>query len=239
MPNKQENQEQTLQLEVLAHKKQIDSAKGEIARIQSAILGRQECIAEASASIPVMPDRKQERSGVMADIALGHATRDDLAAIDEKIANETALTNAATEQVSQVISDNQATLDGLLKKLEIAQSKLVEIDSRTNQVAERYFMGIADIASAQYLSHASAMKELYLKLNGLGISINKYGVKRTINRGHALMIPKFNLSGFDGVVGFPPNEPRMIVDGNFFMYGDFFQQAANKEEAILAALLQG
>lgn len=238
MPNKQEKQEQTLQLEVLEHKKQIDSAKFEIARIQSAILERQECIAEASASIPVMPDRKQERSGVMADIALGNATRDDLAAVDGKIANEAALTKTATEQVAQVISDNQATLDGLLKKLEIAQSKLVEIDSRTTKVAERYFMGIADIASAQYLSHASAMKELYLKLHGLGISINKYGGIRTINSGHALMIPKFNLSVFDGIVGFPPNEPRMIVDGNFFMYGDFFQQAANKEQEIFSYLLK-
>lgn len=240
MTDLQENKTRVLQCdnEVLAHKKQIDSAKLEVVRVQSAIAECQKCIEQASASIPVMPDRKSERSSIMADIALGYANRDELAIIDEKIASEIALTMAAKEKVAQVIADNQSILDGLLKKLEIAQCALGKIESRTNKVAEHYFMGMADIASAQYLSHASAMKDLYLKLHGLGIAINKYGGLRTINRGHALMIPKFNLSGFDGLVGFPPNEPGMIVDGNFFMYGDFFQQAASKEEAVFSKLFK-
>ncbi|MDH4234804.1 MAG: hypothetical protein OEV15_06690, partial [Gallionella sp.] len=82
------NQENTLLLaeHVLAHKKLIDAAKSEITRIQSAVIERQELIVQARESIPVMPDRQQERSDIMADIALGHAKADALRAIDERIA---------------------------------------------------------------------------------------------------------------------------------------------------------
>lgn len=241
MTDLQENKKQVLQCdnEVLAHKKQIDSAKLEVLRVQSAITECQKCIEQASASIPVMPDRKSERSGIMADIALGYASRDALAIVDEKIASEIAVTMAAKEKVAQVIADNQSILEGLLKKLEIAQCALGEIKSRTNEVAERYFMGMADIASAQYLNHAAAMKELYQKLAGLAIAIKKHGGRNVVISGDALMIPKFSFPRFNGVVGFPANEPSMIVNGNFYMYGDYFRQAADKEEAIFSSLLNG
>lgn len=236
------NQEYPLLLEeqVLAHKKLIDAAKSEITHIQSALIERQELIAQAQKSIPVTPDRQQERSDIMADIALGNAKATALQAIDKRIANETAITQAAKEKVAQVIADNQATLDGLSNKLAIAQASLKEIESKTDDVAHRYFMGMAEIAAAQYVNHALALKGLYIKLSGLNISIRKHGGKGVTRDGvNHIQIPKFNLPQFDGLESFPLYEPGMVLNGDFFVHGDYFLQAANKEEARFNSLLQG
>jgi len=235
------NQENPLLLaeQVLAHKKLIDAAKSAIASIQSAIIKRQESITQARASIPATPDRRQERNDIMADIALGNAKTTELRAIDERIANETDVTQAAKEKVAQVISDTQATLDGLFNKLAIAQASLEEIESKTDDVALRYFMGVAEISAAQYVNHALAVKALYIKLSGLRFSIQKHGGKDVKAQGaNNIQIPKFNLPQFDGLESFPPTELCMVLNGDFFEYGDYFRQAANKEEARFAALLQ-
>ncbi len=222
------------------HKKLIDAAKSEITHIQSALIERQECLVQAQKSIPVTPDRQQERSDIMADIALGKAKATALQAIDERIANETAVTQAAKEKVARVIADNQATLDGLSNKLAIAQASLNEIESKTDDVAHRYFMGMAEIAAAQYVNHALAIKELYIKLFGLNFSIKKHGGKGVARPGvHNIQIPKFYLPQFDGVESFPSYEPNMVLNGDFFMHGDHFRQASNKEEARFDSLLQG
>lgn len=225
--------------QVLAHKKLIDAAKSGITRIQSALIERQELIAQAQKSIPVTPDRQQERNDIMADIALGNAKATALQAIDERIANETAVTQAAKEKVAQVIADTQAALDGLFNKLAIAQASLKEIESKTDDVAHHYFMGMAEIAAAQYVNHALAIKALYIKLSGLNVSIQKHGGKDVKAQGaNNIQIPKFNLPQFDGLESFPPTELGMVLNGDFFVYGDYFRQAANKEGARFDALLQ-
>lgn len=242
MQNDQNKQDSILRIddEVLAFKKRVDEAKSAIDRIQAAILDSQECINQAQATIPVFPDRKQERGNIMADIALGNATHDDLLSIDKKISDEKALTLAAQQKVEQTIADHQATLEGLSKKLEIAQRESVEIESQTDAVACRYFEGLAGIAAEQYAAHAEAMKELYLKLYGLALALKGHGGKDIVRYGvNSLQIPKFNLSQFDGIVGFPANEPGMILNADFFRYGDFLRIASTGAEARFAALLTG
>jgi len=124
--------------------------------------------------------------------------------------------------------------------LAIAQASLKEIESKTDDVAHRYFMGMAEIAAAQYVNHALAIKALYIKLSGLNFSIRKHGGKGVTRGGvNNIQIPKFNLPQFDGLESFPLYEPSMVLNGDFFVHGDHFQQAANKEEARFDALLQG
>ncbi|MDH4235430.1 MAG: hypothetical protein OEV15_09900, partial [Gallionella sp.] len=153
---------------------------------------------------------------------------------------EVAVTRAAKEKVAQVIADTQATLDGLFNKLAIAKESLEKIESKTNEVAHRYFMGMAEIAAVQYVNHALAMKALHLKLAGLSISIKSCGGKDVMGYGGSnIQIPKFNLPQFDGLESFPPNELGMILNGDFYMYGDYFLQAANKEKTRFYAILNG
>lgn len=226
--------------DVFEHHQRIKKAAGVVASIQAAIDSQNQIIAETKAAIPKAVSRQQERNNILADIALGSACEDDLNEIDAAIANDKAIVAEAEKQAAPLIDVAQETVSGLARKLAAANEALSLLESKSVEVARRYFMGQAEIAAAQYVHHALSLKALHIKLFGLNLSLKKRGGKDVVGYSSGnIHIPKFNLPQFDGLECLPSNEPGVILNGAFLQYGDYFQQAANKEEAMFDAVLQG
>lgn len=224
--------------DVLEHHRQIGAANAEVGRIQSAIDAQHQLIADAQANIPSTVDRQAERHNLMADIALGKAQKDALEKLDAEIASDKKSSADAEKKVAPQIADAQATVAGLGRKLKAAQDALNALDSKSAEVAHRYYVGEAQKAAAQYVNHALELRRLHFLLLGLnsiisghdGIGIVRHGTK-------PIHLPMFRLPQFDGVGCWPSNNQGMILDGDFIGYGDEIQDVAKEEGAKFDAIL--
>lgn len=224
--------------DVLEHHRRIGAATAEVGRIQSAINVQHQLIADAHTNLPNAVDRQDERHNLMAEIALGKASKDALEKLDAEIASDKKSISDAEKTVAPQIADAQATVAGLERKLATAQDALNTLESKTEEVTHRYYVGEAQKAAAQYVNHATELKRLHFLLLGLnsiisshdGIGIVRHGIK-------PIHLPMFRLPQFDGVGCWPSNNQGMILDGDFIGYGDEIQDVANNERAKLDAIL--
>jgi chromosome segregation ATPase len=224
--------------DVLEHHRQIGAANAEVNRIQSAIDAQHQQSADALASIPSTVDRQAERHNLMADIALGKAHKDVLEKLDAEIATDKKTSADAERMVAPQIADAKATVAGLGIKLKAARDALNALESKSEEVAHRYYVGEAQKAAAQYVNHALELSGLHFLLLGLnsiisghdGIGIVRHGIK-------PIHLPMFRLPQFDGVGCWPNNNQGMILDGDFIGYGDEIQDVANAEKAKFDAIL--
>jgi hypothetical protein len=225
--------------DVLEHLRQIDAVKSEVELIQSAINAQLKLVEDAQATIPSAIDRQHERNSIMAEIALGKATEDALHTIDAEIAKNQKAIADATSKAAPKIEKAQATADGLAKKLGNTQKSLTMLESKSGEVAHRYYVGEAENVAVQYVNYALKLKVMYFRLLGLNSVITRHdGVGIVRLRIKPIQLPMFRLPQFDGLDGVIPNSPDMLMDGNF-IHGDQIQKAAKAAESGLNAVLQG
>ena len=174
----------------------------------------------------------------MADIALGTASDGELKILDAAITKGKEMVSAAENKAAPLIANAQATLSGLNRKLAAAQDELKLLESKSTEVAHRYFMGEAEKAAVQYINCALHMKELYLRLIGLNLVILPYDKRGlTIPHTGGIKIPMFHLPQFDGLFD-PRNGHWMLFDGEK-VTNDRIMQAANAEKLQFDNILNG
>lgn len=224
--------------DVMEHQRQIKRATISVASIQAAIVSQNHLLAETRAAIPKASDRQQLRHNIMADIALGNASDDELKKLDAATAEDKKIVTAAENKAAPLIESAQATLSGLKHKLTAAHEALIALESKSSEVAHRYFMGEAGKAAAQYVNHAMHMKELYLRLIGLNWVTLQYDKRGfTVPYAGEIKIPMFRLPQFDGL-GNPSRGDWMLLDGEKII-NDQVAQAAKAEQARFDAILDG
>lgn len=199
--------------DVAEHQLNIKLANSHISSIQAAIDSQNQFIANTRAAIPKEVDRQQERHNIMADIALGTASDSDLKALDSVISKDKEKVSATENKAAPLIANAQAALSGLKRKLAAAQDELKLLESKSSEVAHRYFMGEAEKAAAQYVNNALHMKELYLRLIGLNRVILQYDKRGfTLPSAGEIKIPMFHLPQFEGLFD-PKKGDWMLLDG--------------------------
>lgn len=224
--------------DVLEHYRQIGAANTEVGRIQSAIDAQHQLIADAKASIPNAVDRQDGRHSLMAEIALGKASKDVLEKLDAEIASDKRSISDAEKKVAPQIADAKATVVGLERKLEAARDVLNTLESKSEEVEHRYYFGEAQKAAAQYVNHALELRRLHFLLLGLNSIISSHDGKGIVRHGtKPIHLPMFRLPQFEGVGCWPNNSLGMILDGDFIGYGDEIQDVANVEVAKFDAIL--
>lgn len=224
--------------DVMEHHQLVKQATHSVAEIQAVIDSQGKLIAASRAAIPKQIDRQQERHNLMADIALRNASEEDLKKLDADIAKDNKAIATAEKEASPLIENGKATISGLERKLAAAQETLNIIESRSSEVAHRYFIGEAEIAAVQYVNYALHMKELYLRLLGLDLIINKHdGIGIKFNGAKSIQIPLFRLPQFGGI-GKPSAGEYALLDGDK-IYLDHAQKAADTEKSRLDAILDG
>lgn len=224
--------------DVAEHQRKIQLANSHVASIQAAIDSQNQFIAKTRAAIPKEVDRQQERHNIMADIALGAASDGELKELDAAITKDKEKVSAAESKAAPLIANAQATLSGLNRKFAAARDELKLLESKSSEVAHRYFMGEAEKAAAQYVNNALHMKELYLRLIGLNRVILQHD-KRGFTIPHAgeIKIPMFRLPQFEGLCD-PQKGDWMLLDGEKITNARVIQ-AAEAEKLQFDNILNG
>lgn len=223
--------------DVLEHLRQIEQAQKEVKNLQTVIEVLNRSIAEATAAIPQPINRPHKRQDLMADIVLGNATEADLTALDDEIAKEQKAFQDATKISAPKVQEAQTALPGLGRKLATAQAALQALETKTNEVSYRFFVGEAERAGAQFVNHALRMKELYTRLMGLDLILKGHDGEGIVVHGpKRLYIPVFRLPQFEGL------ESPSSVRGTFFhadddFFGEQITQSAENEKTRVYALL--
>lgn len=221
--------------DVMEHHRQINQALGVVKGIQAAIDSQNQLIAKAIASIPNVTNRQQERYNLLADIAMGNASEKELKDLDAAISKEQSVISSAEKKAAPLIENGKATVNGLERKLAAANAALHKLESRSSEVAQRFFMGEAEEAAVQYVNNALNLKEQHLRLLGLDWIFQKNGWGRIAYDGaKPIQIPLFQLPQFGGL-GNVNSGDRALLNGDQ-IYGDQIAAAADCEEARFDAI---
>lgn len=186
--------------DVTEHHRRIAQAQSVINSIQKVINTQNKFIEDTTAAIPQAVNRQTERHSIMADIAMGNATEDDLKELDSLIDQDKNTVAAAKNKAEPLIANAKATLSGLSQKLVEAKNALAEIKSKSDDVSHRYFMGEAEKVATQYINLAQQIKVLHLRLLALNKASLNYDKRGFVIPGAGeINIPMFMLSPFDGL----------------------------------------
>jgi len=224
--------------DVMEHHWQIKQALVVVKTIHVAIDLQNQLITKTKAAIPDITNRQQERYNLLADIVMDNAGEKDLMELDAVIAKEQNAVSAAEKKAGPVIENAKATVNGLERKLAAANAALHKLESKSSEVAHRYFMGEAEKVAVQYVNNALSLKEQHQRLLGLDFVLNKRDGYRIVYPGaKPIQIPLFQLPQFDGL-GNPSSRERALLNGDQ-IYVDQIAQAADTEEARFKAIVAG
>lgn len=222
--------------DVEEHHRQIKQALAVVQGIRALIDAQNQLILKAQAAIPTATSRQQERYNLLADIAMGNAGEKDLKDLDVVIAKEQRAVSIAEKEAEPQIDKAKATVSGLQRKLEDANEALQALESKSPEVAHRYFMGEAEKTAALYVNHAMRMKELYLRLKALNMVTLPYDRSGfIIGVGGEIKIPLFKLPQFDVFGNFRMGD-YLLLDGQKIS-SDQVAQAAKTEQLMFDAIL--
>lgn len=224
--------------DVMLHQQRVGEAALVVSNIQATIDSQNQTIAEVKAAIPQCTNRQQERHDLLADIAMGSASEEDLQKLDAAINKEKEQVIVAEKKAAPLIENAKATVSGLERKLAAAKEALQMIESKSNEVAHRYYRGEAEKAAAQYVNHALRLKELHIRLLGLDLIIHKHdGIGIVRRDAKQILIPMFRLPQFDGLAD--PNTGDVALIDGYKIYSDHAEQAAEIEKTRFNQILDG
>jgi cell division protein FtsL len=216
---------------VLDHQAKIGNTETKIASLNSAIAAQRKLIADAQATIPAIPARSAERENLIADIALGQATAEDLKTLDAQIAKEQRAYDDAKKKVAADINTGEAAIAGLERKLQDAQADLDTLNDASTAIMQQYVRGEAETVAQDYVDAALRLKDAYLRLRGLNAVLSGYGGRSFIGIGaDRLYISGFALPQFDGVIDKNATWPGTIFSAEWAAYGNTFSDACAAEK---------
>ena len=223
---------------VMEHQQRVKQATIAVNNIKAVIDSQNQFISKTRAAIPQMRNRQQERGNLLAEIALGNGVDDDLKNLDAAIAIDQESVNKATKDAGLLIENALATVSSLECKLDEAQAELNVLESITNEVNHRYFLGEAEKVATQYVNHALHLKELHQRLMGLNFVMYQYDQRGFVVPGAGeIKIPMYRLPQFEGF-GNPGIGDWMMFDGER-VANDQVTRAANAEKSRFDAILSG
>lgn len=231
---------------LLEHRNRITQAENEIEAVRNAIEAQHRIIQEAEEAKVHPVNRAIRRQDLMADITLGNATEADMKELDEEIAKEQKAIQEAQKKSEPLMKQAQAalnTLPGLERKLSYALEKLESIQSITNEVEQRFYLGEAENLAAEFIDHATQIKALYMRLAGVNNIITSLGGNDFMANNHAkimlggLLIPIFKLPQFKGMESNPVERPGVFFSSEFEIFADSISNAADAERIRIADVL--
>lgn len=173
--------------DVLAFQKDVAAAREKAAGLRDLIGQQQHVIAEASASVPTFPDRKEERENLLVDIATGMASEADLKQLDAKIKKEADAVAKAREQIKSPVEQARQTMSGLERRLEEAEVQLKALEEKKGEVLYEFLMARAEKLGGEYAALAEQLVERYKQIMAINSAV--LGIDDTF--------PKLLLPGYD------------------------------------------
>lgn len=152
---------------VLEYQRALDEARGEVSRLEAAIRAQKDGAEKLQREVPDLSDLDADREVLLARIALGDASREELRALDEK--QEEARVNAATLKVRADLSEREfaQALSGLDKRLDAARQHLANLQRQEKKLVSALIHERRTQVYGEFLQAAAAARDAYLLLMGL------------------------------------------------------------------------
>lgn len=219
--------------EILAFQHELKEAEKKVSTLRSAIEEQKTLIAQAQASVPDVRDLTEKRENLLAEIATGGSSQEELRRLDE----EKEIVFKQWVKADEVIQHAEQTIAGLRRKLELADLEVASLDEIKKATLVRFLFDQAELAGAEYARLAVSVGEKFKELMALHLLICR--VTGDIDRGFSyyfapqLKIPAFKLAAHDN-----PTEPdaalvRFQQDRNLKL---FHRPTQHVDEAIQAQL---
>lgn len=185
--------------EVLELQKRLKTASEKVGSLQRAIQAQEEIKTKASSSIPSMQEMDKQRENLLAKIALGDATGEELEDFDKRYAEELAVTRETKRRSESVVSSANQTIAGLRRCLAEAESELNELTVQKDSARYHYLRSEAEKTGEEYLEAAKALLEKYERILGLEYLMRAFTKNPKIRTVSCtdLKIPMFSLRAFN------------------------------------------
>jgi len=222
---------------LLEHQAAVRAAQAEIGKLQTAIVGCEQRLAEARAHRPSVDALTHDLENLRAAAALGEVTATEARQREEAIASERARLEKAAGGVDGEIAEIERTRAGLQRRLEEAQAKLETSTARKPEALQAFLLSEAEAICADYVEAGRVVRECYLKLLTLQgwlrfragfVSDNILG-----NSGEELLLPAFNLPQCAGL-----GHPGWAWGSIWFHGRNYVQKAQEETEETEAARLR-
>ena len=223
--------------EYLAHQQQIAELRTQEITLVSLIESKRAEISEANSRIPDISQLTEQRQDLLADLALGKASAEQVSALDMEIKSRTAELNRIAAESKHIKDMAEHAICGLGRRLDSIQAEIAALsDEKLNQRLIQAVLRVhAESLGEDYVKAANQTAALYMRLMPLSGLLQTHGEKNGIaaHCSGAFEIPAFNLDACR------PYEIRNWP-GNLFLAqiltpGKFKEVTENEREILKAA----
>lgn len=152
---------------VLQYQKALSAAQHEVHRIELAMQSKKDAAAQLQREVPDLTELDTARETMLARVAIGEATQDDLAALDA--AQEASRVDAMKLKVQADLSERESSqaLAGLAKLLDAARQHLASLEAQQEKLVGKLIQETRNEVYGEYLQAAAAVRDAWLRLLGL------------------------------------------------------------------------
>lgn len=222
--------------DVLNFQEDIAAVDQKVTELQRSISEQELIIKQAEAGIIASDSDSlvRNRQNLLADIALGKASQEDLNQLDKKIAETNKATADSHTNAKATIEPARQTIIGLQRRLDEATGKLNALKEKKNEVIFHYLMNRAEMLGEEYINLA---KKLVSKFSELVALDRIMGYPHRLVRADfnsEIFIPLFSLSAFKGIEH--PNYPGHMREAKNALNESLIIQAVESERSRIKAL---
>ena len=178
--------------DILKYQADLAEAERQVSHLLNLIEQQQGIIDEANAGIPPSSDYRQTREDLLADIAVGKASDEDLIRLEEKIRIESEAVTEAKGKAMPIIEPAQQTIAGLQRRLESEKKELETLRGEKGEIVFQFLMAQAEQVGEEYLSLALQLIDKFKRLRAIDSIFNRSSHLSLINYGE-FFIPTLNL----------------------------------------------
>jgi chromosome segregation ATPase len=181
---------------VLAHQQNRADAADEVGRLNDITAEHQARVAQAQNYQDPVDPLLQQREEILAGIAVGETDQADLAAIDQRIDDETKRSSKDRASAELTITESAATIKGLARRMEKANLELNRLQQLKADVMNNYLRSEAEAVGKEYVKLAGRLIDAHGRLVGLNLMLpNERGVRYGSNG-------EIHIPGFAGLAAF-------------------------------------
>jgi len=163
--------------------------------LQEAICIQEEVI-KVDSIIPSMKEWNTKRENLLAEIASGQASENDLQEFEKVFSKEEKIIEAAQAKANKAIAFANQTISGLKRKLMVATNELNLMKSKKVDVLSHFFKAQLEAVAEEYVELAGKLVEKYKQILALEYlsTVCRGKLKILLLNWEALSIPLFNLN---------------------------------------------
>jgi len=189
---------ETVVEETILFRTRLSDAVKKVTGIREQIALQEEAIDTTRAGLPSLDELNRKREDLLAEIATGNASENQLSELDSLIESEKEKASEALKGAETIIEHARQTIAGLSRKLTKAEDELAMLELNDKAVVSRFLRIEAEKAGSDYARLAKALVGKFRQLVALGKIMHARGLASIgeDNLRH-FAIPRFMLNVHD------------------------------------------